>query len=724
MSRLARWFGPELRLTLAFLCLGGVLAYLGHGYSRRVDANHHLAQASAQQRVQLQRILRWLTQVSVYTGEAREQARVQLATDFAYATQIMTALRDGGTLTLGQQPVTLARGRMPEGASGVARQLDELWQQFAARTSPIASNGRTLDDAQLQRALEYASETEGELTRLATELGALIEADADAAQQRITWLELAGFILAAGFFSFLLFLYARELRKVRTAQKETNDILQTVPAGLFLLDPQLRLGDQHSAQLTRILQRENLAGADFYSILSGMVAPETLLTARDYIQLLLGDRVNEHLVASLNPLDEVEAQLPGESGRLEKRWLGFTFRRVLEQGRLSHLLVTVTDVTDRVLLARRLEQAEAASDQQAERLLDLFLNLTHVEYGLLEARLERWERLLRESNEVLKRQAATQDEFHQLINQVFRPIHALKGEAAALDLGVIVQRAAAVERELADLRTRDLNLTGNDFLPVTVRLEDLFAQFDAVRKVTRRLFELSRGPRAAAAAGPVAPAPMAPPAPAAAPASRPAAAAPAAIKPGAQIRASAWDMARELCRRTAHTMGKRADLELAGLDDALVPEHLRQPLLDVVMQLVRNAVAHGIEVPDERKRQGKSDTGHLSARFQRQPDGGFELQFRDDGRGIDFERIRERAVALGKVSAAVAQGLEARQLAALIFEPGFSTADLPGDSAGRGVGLDLVRERIRRLGGQIGVSTGPGQYTQFKIRLPAAVPTP
>lgn len=708
--RLARWFGPELQLTVAMLCVVGVLGFLVHGYSQRMDRNDLLAQASAQQRVQLQRIMRWLTEVSVYTGPEREQARTQLAADLATARRIMDVLRDGGELELGGQSLVLVRGSVPANVAANARQLDDLWQQFAARAAPIIDASRALDDAQLQRALQYADGAEPELTRQVTAIANLIEADSADAQTRIRLLQLIGAFVAAAFFATLLILYARELRKVRAAQKETNDILQTVPAGLFLLDPQLRLGDQHSAQLTRILQRENLAGADFFAILSGMVASETLITARDYIQLLLGDRVNEHLVASLNPLDEVEVQLPGESGRLEKRWLGFTFRRVLEQGRLSHLLVTVTDVTDRVLLARRLEQAEAASDQQAERLLDLFLNLTHVEYGLLEARLERWERLLRESNEVLKRQAASQDEFHQLINQVFRPIHALKGEAAALDLGVIVQRATAVERELADLRTRDLDLTGNDFLPVTVRLEDLFAQFDAVRKVARRLADLSRGPRTAAGAGVSAPA---------AAVLKPAAAAPV-VSP-AQPRGSAWEMARELCRRAAHSMGKRADLELGGLDDSLVPEHLRQPLLDVLMQLVRNAVAHGIEPPEERKRQGKSDTGHLAARFQRHPDGGFELQFRDDGRGIDFERIRERAIALGKVPPELARGLEARQLAALIFEPGFSTADLPGETAGRGVGLDLVRERIKRLGGHIGVATGQGQYTQFKIRLPAAV---
>lgn len=713
MPRFVRWSGPEWQLLAAFVLVSSGLAYFIYQAGVQVERNGALVQVVSNQRVQIQNLMRRLLEIGLAAEPDRPAAQAALGREVSGMSATLSTLREGGNVEAspGLARQRIIRGSIPASAEARFDQFDQQWQQFAARLGSIVDPARTLDDTQLQRAFEYARTNEPVISEMAAALLDALHADSARVAGRSQKLQVSGLALAVGFFVLLVSLYSGQLRRVRAAQRETTDILQTVPAGLFLLDPKLRLGDQHSAQLARILQRDNLAGRDFFDLLTPMVSPETLVTARDYIQLLLGDRVNEHLVASLNPLDEVEVQVPGELGRLEKRWLGFTFKRVLEHGKLSHLLVTLTDVTDRVLLARRLEQAEAASDQQAERLLDLFLNLTHVEHGLLEARLERWERLLREANEVLKRQAGSQDEFHQLINQVFRPIHALKGEASALDLGVIVQRAAAVERELADLRTRQFDLTGNDFLPVTVRLEDLFAQFDAVRRVTRRLSDLSNNGRAKVSAGslpasaaalatPLAPAPAAGPAP---------------------KRASAWQMARELCRRAAASLGKQADLELVGLDDALVPEHLRQPLLDVLMQLVRNSVAHGIELPAERTRQGKGDVGHVSAHFTRLADGSFEFSFRDDGRGIDFERIRERAVSLGKLSAPAAKALEPRQLAGLIFEPGFSTAELPGDNSGRGVGLDLVRERIKHLGGQIGVATGQGQYTQFKIRLPAVL---
>jgi signal transduction histidine kinase len=693
--KLPRWLGPEFQLILVFVLISGALGITGYRFGAQVERNGNIVQVAGRQRLEIQRIMRWLLEVGAASGAARDSARAELRRDFDAMNEIMSALRDGGDVRLGPTTVlSLARDSVPTVARPTFEQLDQQWQKFAGRIGPLVDADRAPDDVQLQKALEYGRAAEPALSGLASRFVGEVSIDSFRTAGQIRVLQLVGAGIAVFFFFFLVYLYSRQLKRVRSAQKETDEILQTVPAGLFLLDRQVKLGAQHSAQLEKILQRGDLKGADFFAVLSGMVASETLVTARDYIGLLLGDRVNEHLVASLNPLDEVEVQVAGDAGRPEKRWLGFAFRRVLENGKLTHLLVTVTDVTDRVLLSRKLEQVEAQSDQQAERLLDLFLNLTHVEQGLLEVRLERWERLLREANEVLKHQAGTQNEFHQLINQVFRPIHALKGEAAALDLGVIVQRAQAVERELADLRTREAELSGNDFLPVTVRLEDLFAQFDAVRKVTRRLSELSRSPSAAIdRSGPL---------------------------PEAPQRHSAWDMALDLTQRAAQSLGKQVKLEMRGLDDAMVPEHLRQPLLDVLLQLVRNAVAHGIEMPQERTRAGKAPAGKLDASFSRAADGSFEFSFRDDGRGIDFERIRQRAVSLGKMSAEQAQQLQPRQLAALIFEPGFSTADLPGDTAGRGVGLDLVRDRIKRLGGQVGVGTGPGQYTQFKVRLPAA----
>ncbi|HJL50699.1 MAG TPA: response regulator, partial [Polyangiaceae bacterium LLY-WYZ-15_(1-7)] len=147
--------------------------------------------------------------------------------------------------------------------------------------------------------------------------------------------------------------------------------------------------------------------------------------------------------------------------------------------------------------------------------------------------------------------------------------------------------------------------------------------------------------------------------------------------------------------------------------DKVLVEQLDEPLL----YLVRNAVDHGIERPDEREAAGKPRAGTLSlSAFHR----GNQIVVRlsDDGKGIDPERVREKAVRSGLVSAEAAAELDAEQVIDLIFHAGFSTREQVSDLSGRGVGMDVVRETLARLKGTVHVSSTLGQGTVFELRLP------
>jgi chemotaxis protein histidine kinase CheA len=173
----------------------------------------------------------------------------------------------------------------------------------------------------------------------------------------------------------------------------------------------------------------------------------------------------------------------------------------------------------------------------------------------------------------------------------------------------------------------------------------------------------------------------------------------------------------DLANRIASTQSKQVALKCKGLDR--VPESYKRAVKDITIQLVRNAVVHGIETPDERSRANKAEMGTLGVEFSQRGSEGFELVVQDDGRGLQLERIKEVAIQRGLITQAQAAMLDPRQTMALIFRPGFSTADRVTTDAGRGAGMDLVRILVAELGGRVGLASAGGRFSKFKIWLPA-----
>jgi chemotaxis protein histidine kinase CheA len=136
--------------------------------------------------------------------------------------------------------------------------------------------------------------------------------------------------------------------------------------------------------------------------------------------------------------------------------------------------------------------------------------------------------------------------------------------------------------------------------------------------------------------------------------------------------------------------------------------------------MVRNAIMHGIERPEHRLQYGKAEAGTVQVNFTADSADHYLLTVDDDGKGLSYEQILDKALRLGLVHPQEAATLERRQVCGLIFRPGFTTAEEVTEHAGRGVGLDVVSALVRDIGGQIGVSTAAGKYTRFKIQLPKA----
>ena len=557
------------------------------------------------------------------------------------------------------------------------------------------------------------------LNGLATELTRDLEGRSERLATQLRYLMLAGLIIATGLALALGYLVAarrRQDRLVVEAQRQTQDILRTVKDGLFLLDADLKIGPTHSAAVRQLFQRETLAGISFEDLLRPLVPEKTMQTALKFVKVLWSERTRENLVRSINPLGEVEVNFGDGFGGHETRYLEFDFHRVKSANRVDNILVSVNDVSQRVMLAHELKE----SQDKAQAQLDTLLGVLHVDPAQLASFLDDSDAAMRMINSILKEPAREESAFRKKLDSIFRQVHAVKGEASALGLASVESRAHQFEDALKDLKDRKV-LTGNDFLPLVVKLDDLFTHLASVRDLVTRLAKLNVGSNRESPATAtqiitrrrtVDDLVMAKPTEAATPAVERAIPSAAGSAPAAGLGSTL----EQLVQRIANDEKKRARIECAGLER--IPNAYRKVVKDVAIQIVRNAVVHGIETPDVRQAAGKSDPGNVMVQFLTAPGEGFKLVIEDDGQGISATRIREAALQKGIITEAAAAKMEAKHMFRLLFHPGFSTRDTVTHDAGRGIGMSLVAELIREMNGKIAVATGEGKYTRFSILLP------
>ena len=186
------------------------------------------------------------------------------------------------------------------------------------------------------------------------------------------------------------------------------------------------------------------------------------------------------------------------------------------------------------------------------------------------------------------------------------------------------------------------------------------------------------------------------------------------IKTRMQPIGNAWSKLPRIVRDLANELGKEIELEMHGAETELDRQVL-EVIKDPLTHMVRNSADHGIEMPKERRAAGKPEKGtlRLSARHE---GGHIIIAIADDGRGLNVERIRAKAVRMGLISAT--DKLTDAQIQKFIFAPGFSTAAAVTNVSGRGVGMDVVKTNIHQIGGSIGLKSVQGRGTTFTIKIP------
>lgn len=641
---------------------------------------------SGRQRMLSQRTAKAL--LAVETAKLKGLPQGQSLDELKLATklfdQTLNGFQKGATVPGGAgKPVFLPAAEGPL-AAGILAQAQTIWTPYQTVLAPVLNGSAT--DAELQMAVNYAKAHNLNLLGLMNDLTNALEAVASDRANTLRMVQTVGIVLALLNFAFILFNFLRRLRtsdaEIEAVIQENQEILTSVREGLLLLTPEMQIGSQLSKSAHILFGRPLEPGQNFFEVLKPLVSDSVLSEAYDYIDLLFSPHVKEQLVQGINPLSRVKAAVKNRLGQDVTSHLSFHFNRVKGAGKVRHLLVTVQDISQKVELEELLQSERQRSQNEFSMLLKAF----ETDPATMRSFVERTEASLLEINDLLRSSSSVSSETQVLkaVDGAFRRIHAIKGDAASLGLDMLASLAHQFESELQKLKNSG-QATGDTLLSLPLPLEDLLSKVGAFKAISARKTSGSDS------ANPVTPDAF-----------------------NAALTRLASDVGRD-CQKTVNT-----SIHTGSLMD--LPAHKVNQIRDIAIQLVRNAVVHGVEDAARRAALGKTAAGQLQVNLTCEVIGEWQLSVRDDGAGLDAKRIRQKLLDLNWYTPAQLESFSDKQIIAHIFKPGFSTANfstasLAGQHAGRGVGLDVVQTHVQSMGARLLISTVPNQYTEFKVRF-------
>ena len=570
------------------------------------------------------------------------------------------------------------------------QQAQKIWQPLSQSISVII-NGDFSIYRTLAEANNYAQRENLNLLRLMNDLTVSLDQDSTRRADILRYVQVFGILLAFIMFGFIVLFFLKHLRQADSeldqAKNESDRIFETVNDGLFLMDRSHMIGTQYSDSLTDIINVEQPAGKNFISILRKIVPENTLQTAKDYLELLYGDRVNADLVKDLNPLDEVEVYFGGEGLDKSVGHLGFEFSRVIKDSKISHLLVQVEDVTEKV----KLEKELAESKDKAQAQFDLMLQVLHVQPDMLQQFLSETEDTLRDINQVLQQRTKGKDAYQDKLNSISRYMHRIKGDASGLELQSFEQKAHDFE-DLFEGMKHQLDLSGKDFLPLVVKLDEFMSQIESLKALIAKLSELQGSIKSTPPIDSVIP----------------------EAQNNNENRISQKLVA--LSQTVANKQNKKVILNV--FNEHLLPPSYYKPVHDILTQLIRNSIVHGIELAFTRVQLNKAEEGRIIVKFSKDPINNLIIEYSDDGKGLIEKEILDAAIEKGLTTKENSSLWDRKKIIQLIFKPGFSTKRVIDTDAGRGVGMDVIVDLVRQLDGRISIKSVDNRVFKFTIKLP------
>ena len=446
--------------------------------------------------------------------------------------------------------------------------------------------------------------------------------------------------------------------------------------GLFFMNSSWIVQDHYSRYLEEMLEDTKLFGKNFMDIIGDSITPSELEAVKDYLNMVLERAYDQDMLEEINPLSELHFIIKRNNTR---KVFQFAFT-VVERARGElFVLVTVYDITTRVELQQRLAEEEARRQEEMQS----FFELIQVQPDVFNDFMADMEHEFDTIDKVLKDDNLTA---HEALVKTYQSVHAMKSNAVILGLNIFGEKVHNLESKIKKLREVEGEASFSEMLNLTVDIEKLSNEKESFKEIIAR-FNTYTNKEGKNEDGKM---------------------------QNIKIMIESLEKAAS---KAASDSGKQVDIIADDIDIDAVEKGPRRVMKDILTQLVRNAVVHGIEDPEVRKEKNKSENGAIKISIKMAEDGqNIQIRCMDDGAGLNYEKIGERALSKNLIKPEDVNNQNI--LMKVIFAPGFSTAATEDMHAGRGIGLNLVRDRIKEVNGSIKLRSETDKGVLFLVSLP------
>jgi two-component system chemotaxis sensor kinase CheA len=457
----------------------------------------------------------------------------------------------------------------------------------------------------------------------------------------------------------------RQMEKLKAVVNEISAMKDSLNIGLFFMNKDFIIQDNYSKALGNILDAEDFHNARFSSLLAQSVSADELSSIETYFSMLFESDFDKTMLDEINPFAEFVYK---NANAKSEKILHAGFVPVERENGEVMIMCSVYDITAKVELQRKLDEEEKRRQEEMRSLFELI----NVEQRVFNDFVEDAEYEFDKIEKTIKNSETSPQD---ALLEIYQSIHAIKSNAVILGLATFGEKCHRMETLIKEMRKRE----EIPFSDILYEIDKLEREKDNFRASIEKIYSFKEGAR----------------------------------KSNGSVLIESLE---RTCEKVSADQGKKARFIVDFIDSEVMERGPRRVMKETLMQLARNAVYHGIEPPEERVAKGKSEIGSIYLTI-RMENGNIHIKLRDDGNGIDFEKIREKGLKEGFLKREE-DAADRNILLNLMFLPGFSTAKTEDVHAGRGIGLPLVLDRVKEMEGSLKIQTEPGKGTVFHIIIP------